>query len=190
MDQEKRWNKVNRVKTRQENGEMNKNIGDFLIEKSKQIGDKPFLLVYKHHEVLLGQVKENEIQLECKKQLTVEYLKELRMFSETGELYIWNQKGKFNYRLRIDEDESGIDHIYEESHYMWGNEPDENNKNTALEPNRGMRLKFPFSLQNKKLPLKYLVRNYFDYDDNGQIRFYDARLVKFLDAAGEELKNV
>ena len=190
MDQEKKWNKVNRVNTRQENGEMNKNIGDFLIEKSKQIGDKPFLLVYKHHEVLLGQVKDKSIHLEQEDQLTVEYLKELRMFSKTGELYIWNQKGKFNYRLRIDEDEAGNDHIYEEAHYMWGNEPDDNDKNTALEPNRGMRLKFPFSLQNKKLPLKYVVRNYLDFDHNGQIQFYDARLVKFLDADGEELKNV
>ena len=32
--------------------------------------------------------------------------------------------------------------------------------------------------------MKYKVRNYFDFDEDGMIKFYDARLVKILNNNG------
>lgn len=191
MAEETKPNKVSRISSTSNNGKVDKEMETFLLEQSKALKGRIYLVVYKHHEVLFGEVKDGALRLERKEELTPEYLKELRMFSPNGELYSWNRGGSFKYRLRIDTpDDHGKQHVYDEQHYMWGDRPDENDEFTAAEPNRGMRLTFPFKVKDKELPLKYRVRNYLKYDDEtGLIRFYDARLVEFLDAGGKELKN-
>lgn len=156
-------------------------IADVLVQK---IGDylKPpiYLLVYKHHEIQIGMIDNGQIVLERQEELTRDYLKELRVFSEQGELHIWKQQGQFKYRLRVDGEGDQVN-VYEETHLMWGLEKD--NDRTISEPNRGMRLTLPlpFNVKDAVLPLRYTVRNYFDYDDNGLIRFNDARLVRISD---------
>jgi CRISPR-associated protein (TIGR03984 family) len=192
MAGERKLNKVETIITRcLEKGELKKDIGDLLVEKSTKPGSPIFLIVHKHHEVSIGEVKEKTIHLECAQELTPMLLKELRMFSKNGELYIWKYEDKFNYRLRIDEEKEGDQYIYDEEHFMWCDKPGKDDDYTVYETNRGMRLKLPFPIKDEsKLPLKYLVRNYLTYDENGLIHFYDARLMTFLDANGEELENV
>jgi len=190
MAGEKKLNKVKTIITQcPEKGEIQKDIGDFLVEISPKLGTPLFLIVHKHHEVSIGEVKEKIICLERAKELTPLLLKQLRMFSKKGELYIREYDGKFNYRLRIDEEKEGDAYIYDEEHFMWGNETADD-RHTVIETNRGMKINFPFSIEGKDPPLKYLVRNYLRYDDNGLIHFYDARLMTFLDAQGEDLYNV
>jgi CRISPR-associated protein (TIGR03984 family) len=161
-------------------------IRDFLLRKSPQLHGPVYLLVYKHHEISIGVIRQGEICIEHPEQLTPQYLKELRMFSKNGELYLWNQAGNPKYRLRIDEGE-GSNYIYDEEHIMWGDKPDENDECAVEETNRGMRLKFPFPVNNKKRPFKYRVRNYLQEDEKtGILSFFDARLMYLLDAQGEE----
>ncbi len=155
---------------------------DFLAQKIGNYLQPPiYLLVYKHHEIQFGKIENGHIVLDRLAELTPEYLKELRVFSEQGELHIWKQQQQFKYRLRVDGEGKEVN-VYEETHLMWGLEKE--NDTTIFEPNRGMRLTLPFSVNDAKLPLKYTVRNYFEYDDNGLIRFNDARLVTFLDFNG------
>ena len=45
----------------------------------------------------------------------------------------------------------------------------------------------PYKIKKEELPIKYKVRNYFIYDENGLIKFYDARLVEFVNKEGEAL---
>lgn len=188
MVEKKELNKVLLLNSMAETGELEENIevASFLLEKSQQLGDQIYLIVYKHHEVLIGSIENRTLNLTRPEELTPEYLKELRMFSKDGELYLWNQGGKFKYRLRLDNQGEQSD-IYDEEHFMWGTNLLDEDEYTVVEPNRGMRLSFPFFINDKKLPLKYHVRNYLDYDENGQIQFYDARLVNFLDSKGKEL---
>lgn len=172
---------------------INQDLGDFLVKKSGKLGGKVFLVVYKHNEVLIGKIDNSGIDLENKKELQIDFLKELRMFSEKGELYIWNQGDQLGYRLRIDQEqddpaESKISR-YDEAHFMWGKKV--KNGNFIYEKDRGMELKLPFNVTKDDLPLKYLIRNYFEYDEeDGMIRFIDARLVNFLNKQGKEIKNV
>lgn len=191
MAEETKPNKVHEISSTSNNGEVDKEMEPFLLERSKHLKGRVYLVVYKHHEVVFGEVKDGALILERKEELTPEYLKELRMFSFNGELYTWNRGGSFKYRMRIDTpDDKGEQHVYDERHYMWGDRVDKHDEFTAVEPNRGMRLTFPFKVNSKALPLMYGVRNYLKYDEEtGLIRFYDARFVEFLDAGGKELEN-
>ena len=191
MAEEIKLNKVDSIKSTCENGNVDNFMESFLLEKSKALEENIYLVVYKHHEVSIGEMNGGKLILDRKEELTSDYLKELRMFSPRGELYVWNRGGTFKYRLRIDDVEAGEEkNIYDEAHFMWGAKQDKSDEFAAIEPNRGMRLKFPFKVEDDILPLKYRVRNYFEYDEEtGLIRFYDARLVKFLDSTGEDLKN-
>jgi CRISPR-associated protein (TIGR03984 family) len=165
----------------------------FLENKAKELGkeNRVFLLVYKYNEVRIEEIKNHTLSPEQEKTLGPGYLRELRMFSQIGEFYTWKHEETFRYRLRIDENETKDEpNIYEETPFMWGqNVKKKNNCCIAYEKDRGMEIPLPFEVNAEQLPLRYLVRNYFNYDEHGQIHFYDARLVKFLNQKGEEIYN-
>jgi CRISPR-associated protein (TIGR03984 family) len=158
----------------------------FILEKAKPLAGITYVLLYKYHEVQIGLIQGGHIVIERADELTPKNLKELRVFSENGELYIWKQNRELKYRLRIDNGKTGEKvYIYPEQHFMWGDEHDQQDPQTVHEKNRGMRLRFPCDVSKKALPLKYEVRNYYKYDKNtGLIQFEDARLVKFCDKNG------
>jgi len=172
-------------------GEVHGNIVDFLVKKSGELnkaGERVFVIIYMHHNVLIDEIKNGKFIIQ-EEELKPAYLKELRMFSRKGELYAWKHGQGFKYRLRIDGQGSEIN-IYEEEHFMWGKEEKKGGKGSIVfEADRGMELELPFAVQEKQLPLKYLVRNYFEFDEHGQIRFVDARPVKFLDKDSKEIYN-
>jgi CRISPR-associated protein (TIGR03984 family) len=180
-------NKVKPIKSWVETGNVKTNVMEFLEETSAKMSGSIFILAHKHHEVLIGTVRDQKVDIANPGQLCTDYLQEMRMFSPPGELYIWNHRGQLKYRLRIDE-QGEETNKYDEVHFMWGKKMDEkDDHNTIIEPNRGMRLTFPCALAEKDCPLKYHVRNYLDFDDYGHIRFYDARLITFLKEDGKEL---
>ncbi len=177
------------VKSSVKKGFVNKDdICGFITENTVgKLNGNIYALIYKHHKVQIGIIQGSNIEIERKEELTPEFLKELRVFSQNGELYVWKQGREFKYRLRIDGENKGKEEkVYEQEYFMWGNGLKKDGC-TIYERNRGMELKFPFHVEKKQLPLKYRVRNYYDYDKNGLIRFKDARLVCFLDNNGEEL---
>ncbi len=169
-----------------ETGVVNTDVSGFVLEKTaEKLRGKIYLLMYKHHEVQIGMIKDGQIEIERADELTSEFLKELRVFSENGELYIWKQNQELKYRLRTDDEGNDTFKIYEEEHFMWGNA--KKDEYTIHEKNRGMEFKFPFHIDEKQLPLKYTVQNYYNYDENGLIQFKDARLVCFLHKDGEKV---
>ena len=187
MGNNRQLNKVEEINSRVETGEVNKNVKEFLEEESAKMTGQIFLLVHKHHEVLIGQIRDGKIAIKAPEQLTPAYLQEIRMFSWSGELYIWNRGGQLEYRLRHD-DQGEITHQYDEEHFLWGQKKYNTfDDNTVIEPNRGMCLTFPFPVAEKDCPLKYRVRNYLHFDDHGHLRFYDARLMTFLNKDGKEM---
>lgn len=168
-----------------ETGTVNTDICGFILEKSaEKLRGKVWLLAYKHHEIQIGMIEDWQIKAERADELTPEYLRELRVFSKNGELYIWKQHQELKYRLRTD-GEGQTEKIYEEDHFMWGNAKKDDH--TISEKGRGMEFRFPADIAENRLPLKYKVRNYYDYDENGLIQFRDARLVSFSDKNGEEV---
>lgn len=162
-----------------------KGMKAFLTEQCKQLGDLIYLFVFKHHEVQIGAIQNGQINLERQEELVPDLVKEIRAFSDTGELYIWNQGGSLKYRLRIDGKGDEAYFIYPENHYLWGNKKTDT---TVFEENRGMELKIPFKVNDLKLPLQYQVKNYYKFDADGLIQFEDSRLVKLLNAEGKPIQ--
>jgi len=150
---------------------------NFILEKTKGLGSLINLLVFKHNEVQIGLIQSGAIILERSDELIPGLLKELRAFSDSGELYIWNHGGILKYRLRIDGSGDEELYPYEEEHYMWGTKVEDG---VIMEENRGMKYTMPFPSDQIKTPLKYKVKNYYTFDELGLIRFVDARLVEFI----------
>ncbi len=175
-----------KIKSFAESGSVSTDVCGFILEKiSDKLNGKIYLLVYKHHEVQIGMIENGQIRIDRKEELIPEYLKELRVFSENGELYIWKQNQELKFRLRTDDKGDPV-YIYKEDHFMWGNKVQKDGC-IIYEENRGMKIHLPFAVSDKQLPLKYRVWNYYDYDANGLIQFKDARLLCFLDKNGKEI---
>ena len=162
------------------------NLMTLIKEKIKKNHEPYYLLIYKFNEVLLKRILSNVIDETLSSDLNPKYLKEFRLFSKDSELYLWRSPKGFSWRYR--EDGSGDPvNVYEEQHVIWGTEI-VGNRNILKEKFRGMTIVLPFSLR-EDLPLKYLIRNYFNFDDEtGLIKFYDARLVNFIPEEGD-IKN-
>ena len=167
------------------------NLQEFILKMAQPLTGITYVLLYKYHEIQIGMIEDGQIVIERKNELIPENLKELRVFSENGELYIWKQRQELKYRLRVDNGKTGEKvNIYSEQHFMWGNKVCSKDKDGRLiyEENRGMKFTFPFPVDEDRLPLKYEVRNYYKYDENtGLIQFEDARLMKLLDKKGNLL---
>lgn len=146
------------------NNEMERIIKESLV----QLKGSCNWVLHDQNKVLMGQIKNSAPIPDLK----LETLKEFRLFSEKGELHIWKYGNEFKSRLRIDNDNEKGD-IYQEKHFTWGSKRGEGEF-------KNIQLKVDPSLGDR-IPKKYLVYNYFDYDQNGLIKFYDARLVKFIE---------
>lgn len=129
------------------------------------------------------------------------YIRDVHIFSQTGEIYLWRDEDVFNGRLRIDHEiaqkETAQIEVYDETHLMWGTKPGETLGHAVpegcsilVEENRGMAIEIPIpELTEQHMPLSYTIRNYYTFDDVelgadlglGLIRFDDARLVSLQD---------
>lgn len=164
-----------------ENYEEGKDLKKFLLVKCEEkLGGNCLLIVFKYNQVYIGSIVNNEINVLEDKQFTLDYVTEIRMFSVSGELHLWKYGDVFKWRLRIDEEVAGDINIYEETHIMWGTEVNDEKKNELIEEHRGMKIRFPRDINDEPLPIQYKVRNYFNFDDDGMIKFYDARLVQIF----------
>jgi len=174
---------IKRIKSYEikENHEEGKEIKQFLVEKCKEkLGGICILIVYKYNQVYIASIKNGELNVLGDQEFTLEYITEIRMFSVSGELHLWKYGSGFKWRLRIDEEVEGDINVYEETHIMWGTEVNGEKKNELIEEYRGIKIRFPRDISNEPLPIQYKVRNYYDFDEDGMIKFYDARLVQIL----------
>ncbi len=177
---------IRRIKSSEDikNYDESTDLKQFLLEKAdNMLGGDCLLVVYKYNEVYIGSIFNKTLNVLGDSQFSLDCLIDIRMFSERGELHLWKSGESFKWRLRIDEEIEGDINVYEETHFMWGTSV---NKNELKEEHRGMKIRFPCDLKQELLPLKYDVRNYFTFDDDGMIYFYDARIVKIIyDNRGE-----
>ena len=181
-DFEKRF-AIGEIKSETENGKIEEPLEDFIINKCGN--DEVFcIILYKYNEVLLGTVVKGEISIEKPEELTAECVLEMRIFNISKELSIWKDGSDYKYRIRTDETPANGNktNVYDVFHMLWGEEKEGNN---ILTEKRGMRIKLPFEIG--KPPVFYKVRNYFKYDDKGQIEFCDARIMSFVSDNGEVL---
>lgn len=172
-----------------DHGMLNGDLCDFLRRKIVNFGDRYWILVHTCDKVFFT--------LEEKRKLLSPELEdlsrplELRAFNESGELHLWKWNDQFYWRLLVDD--SGIscpeDGKYATSHVLWGTNCRDNSDGscTLYEEGRGCQFGFPLSVPKERLPLTLLIYNYYRYDNNGLLGFYDARLVVLLDGKGERL---
>ncbi len=175
---------ITQIRSQTETGIVVKGLGDFIVEQLERLGRKAEFVLYTHNEVVIGKVLDK--QLFPQKDFGEIYFKEIRIFNKKAELHIWRYNGNFNYRIRID-GESELENIYEEEHIVWGTDIEEKENGALLKEERGTNIEIPYKIKKEDLPIKYKVRNYFTYDENGLIKFYDARLVEFVNKEGEAL---
>ena len=116
-------------------------------------------------------------------------IKEMRIFSEKGELHLWQWNNELRWRSRFDGDEAKSNDYYEEEHFLWGNKCRKTGDHGFMlyEEGRGCKFGFPYELDYENLPLKMEVRNYIDYCEDGLLRISDARLVALSDKKGMSL---
>jgi len=165
-------------------GKVNKNLYEYIIQKIRDI--KVEFVAHMYDRVIIGKADSNNpfpdsYELE-------RYLNMIRLFNECFELYIWRYGKDFCYRIREDGRGEPVN-IYEEEHIVWGTGVENDAGGIRLIEDRVTPIKFPYRIKKGDLPIKYRIRNYFDFDRDGLIRFYDARLVEFIDRKGEKLNG-
>lgn len=114
----------------------------------------------------------------------------LRVFNARGECRLWNDNGTWKCRRIIDDPEQAEkeDRAVIKNVALWGTETREENGAVVMyEDGRGCRFGFPHHVDKDKLPLQLRLCNYYDYDANGMLDFFDARLIAVTDNKGGDV---
>jgi len=154
-------------------------VVEFIFDASIDLGNRYYFLIFTHAKVIIGLVEEKEIKGETIDSLATDSLIDMRIFSPEGEIYLWKEGNMLKWRKIEDSitDNSNLAvNAYDEIHYIWGTVIE--NRHVLCENSRGIRIKFPVEIT--EMPVKYRVRNYFHFTEDGLIQFDDARLVEFL----------
>ncbi len=157
-------------------GELIKKISESGIDKSS------WVLVYAHSEIILEKLSNISDKVN---NLNFKDIKEARVFNKNDELKIWKYSGEIKSRLFSEKKQNDYK-VYDEKMLLWG---DKIKNNILEESGKGMEIKFPFNIGKYQTPFAVNVKNYYKYDDNGLIIFYDARLVNIVDKNGKEVNN-
>ena len=176
-----------------ETGKLPGDLHSFLTgEEVGKLGDRFLTLVHMSDRVFFSSEKKGDLSAPLRA-LSIESLRELRAFNESGELRLWKSGGDIGWRLRID-DGSENANIYDEEHVLWGDKiAGESAEGLILrESGRGFSFRVPPFGRTPSLPLtlplKLLVRNYYDFEEDGLLHFFDARLVSLKDQDGRDVE--
>jgi CRISPR-associated protein (TIGR03984 family) len=154
------------------------NLNGFLAEECTELGESVFVLIHTSDSVILSEARSG-IPLCGLENIKFSTLNDLRAFNEKGELRIWKWNGKLKWRLR--QDECGDEEVnkHDELHFLWGTQVERCSGEGYIlhEKGRGCAIHVPWNVPEKKLPLRMRVRNYYEFEDDGLLRFYDARIV-------------
>jgi hypothetical protein len=145
-----------------------------LLDKFEKLEDKKTgWFLQNSREIITGRSLNNLISLV---KSTSDNIENIRVFSQKGEIYTWHYNGRFQWRMRID-NEGSDENVY--SQYFYFSEKEKPGKIPDGSPEyKGYS--FHKSIDSGKIPAGYVVRNYFTYDKTGLINFNDARIVSFL----------
>jgi CRISPR-associated protein (TIGR03984 family) len=153
-------------------------IIDLVNQYHQQLAPDSWVLAYTHSEVFVEKLNQNGGKLP---NLDEKDIKEIRIFSDKAELYIWKNEGQIQKRLfeqKADWQE------YKEKMILWGTIYE---NGQLIDVTKGPRFSFSPAVSQDALPLAIHVLNYYDFDENGQIHFQDARLEKITDKHDKEI---
>ena len=154
-------------------------LKDTVSSVASELGDGYWCLVYKHDAVRLDHSRSR--QFDELLNTPLKRLKEARFFSDGAEFKLWRYEDGLRARLR--EDGRGVDaRVFVEEMVLWGTDVKDERK--LIEPGKGTVIELPFAVNDSHLPIKIRLNSYFDYDENGLIRFHDARLVVLVSKDG------
>lgn len=159
-------------------------INKMINEQRDLSQDKHYFVAWLQNAVRIGiWTPEGGFQAADGQPVDGSMLFSVRIFNASEELHFFKYQGKSLSRLKKDTENEPI---YIQEPFLWGSKLD---GRAVYEPSRGMRLELPFQVTEQQLPLRYRVINHYEFDDNGQLRFTDARLSHFLDRDGNELED-
>lgn len=164
--------------------------GDFhaflMVEGAHRLGRNFLTLVHASDTVFFSR-EEGESPSPLLQRVSAESLQDLRAFTQSGELRLWKWNGEIRWRFRTDvaDESAGEIETYDEKHVLWGNSCEESDGSmVARESGRGFAFRLPVSAKDRSLPLKMYIRNYFTFEADGLLRFFDARIVSLTDNEG------
>lgn len=155
-----------------------------IVSKAKElVGNDAFcwLLIYKDESFQAGIVRDGIITL-GHGTYSPEHIDELRLFSSQREWHVWADGNGFKGRMTPCEI-TKPEHTHDEPILLVGSAiKSTQDAFELIDPSTGCRwslpsMAFAAGLDEHDLPLQLLVRNYYDFDDNGRLVFNDARLV-------------
>lgn len=190
MEKSKNGLKLIQLKSTVKNDFGEKVFGEFSeLEKflSENFSANGFVIVYLDYKVLIRKFENGKIILSEEEPFNPEFIQKLRLFNNMQELFIWRTGGKWNARLRTDEEGADV-YVVEANQLLFGTKSEDIGKGfTKLTEDRGTEIILPFKdkdfskefKKNERNRLKIKTRNYIYYNEFGQAGYADCRIVEF-----------
>lgn len=141
-----------------------------------------FAVCWLWHEILFGKVGDGCLVFPPSKAPDLDRdLREMRLFNESRELYLYRAEKGFRFRRRIDGGEERAEYI-DARQVLWGTEGDVREGWTTLSEKRGIRLTVPIQAVGVDTGRRVVLatRNYIAETDIGQAGITDCRYVDLV----------
>lgn len=157
------------------------NATDPVTEELKLI-KTGFAICWLWHEILFGRIENGTLIFPGGATPNLDRdLREIRLFNEDRELYLYRTEKGFRYRRRIDGAGEPAEYI-ETRQVLWGTKGDPQGDWTALSEKRGICLTVPIQAPgvDERCRVALVTRNYITESDSGQAGITDCRFVGFV----------
>lgn len=143
-----------------------------------------FFVAYLVHKLLIGEVKDKQFVTYKKEPIEDKFLKELRIFNEKNELFVWKKDDILKARLWKNDDSVPV---IEKEQVVWGTKSEASDESdfSHIFEDRGIHFYVPSkilqgkNLDDKKTRLKILTHSEIGYTDLGQATITDYKYIKF-----------
>jgi len=153
------------------------------LEQQAKTHKLRWLLAHADDGVIWGEVRDDGLHLSTSlfgPELRAKTLQMARLFGEAGELYLWKSNNDWSARLVL-EGKGDTKQYYDVTQLLWGTHVDKIEDGFALLHHgaEGLRHAPPIQIPDGELelPLVLNVRNFVNYDDDGQAYVEFSRLI-------------
>lgn len=174
--------------------------GKTLNEMLERLGGQAWGLVYMTYEVFFCHEKAGRLSDKINHAAALgNRLMECRFFSDIGEYHVWKYNDEYKRRLLL---AGACERTYKSTVALWGDHYEKNPDGTLkkdedgfykqIANGRGCHYGFPpgFSCENDEdalLPLKLKLVSYYDFTDDGLVKFTDLRVAEIVGKNGGTL---
>ncbi len=165
--------------------------------KQPDMGAVAWLLAYADDGLIWGKIEGGKLLLahevfkNSSPELQVETLQHLYLFSEKAEIHVWKDAGSLKV-CRLKDGPDVVEESITRDLILWGTKvfegPDDRGFTWMEDGGQGLRHAVPLKVDTSKLdedkllrPLRLSVRQYLDYDADGQVFVTAVRLVKLYE---------